>query len=92
MKEYIAVLAYLAVAVVVGVALAIMMRRCNSTRLLAKDEYYPVAALSLIWPAVLVGATGGIAVLAVIKVFAVVIRLALRAVDAAALKMKRGAK
>lgn len=33
-----------------------------------------------------------LAVLAVIKGFAVVIRLALRAVDAVALKMKRGAK
>ena len=92
MKECIAVLSYLAVALVTGVALAIMTRRCNPTRLLARDEYWPIAFLALIWPAVLVGATGGMAVLAVIKGFAVVIRLTLRAVDAAALKMKRGGK
>lgn len=92
MKECIIVPAYLAVAVAVGVVLAIMTRRCDPTRALARDEYWPVAFLALIWPAVLIGATGGLAVLAVIKGFAVVIRLALRTVDAAALKMKGGAK
>ena len=92
MKECIVVVSYLAVATVVGVALAIMTRRCNPTRRMAKDEYWPVAFLALIWPAVLVGASVGLAVITVIKVFSVVIMFALRAVDAVALKMKVGEK
>lgn len=87
MKECIFVLSYLAVATVVGVALAIVMRRCRPTRPLDEEDRLMVSVLSIFWPVVLAGFAGW----TMVKGLSMAISLELRAVDAVARKMKGGA-